>query len=87
MDDESGDSMEPTEAVPPIGLGESELQRDSCVVDGEKPGVDSSDEGSILEGTTRDKDQGSPVSIANNRGRIRTFPWKICRGRSKLLAR
>ena len=31
MDDESGDSMEPMEKVPLIGLGESELERLLCV--------------------------------------------------------
>jgi len=27
MDDESGESMEPTEEVPLVGLGESEMER------------------------------------------------------------
>ena len=48
MNDESGESMEPMEEVPLIQLGEAELE---CVVDGGEPGVDSRDEGSILEGT------------------------------------
>jgi len=38
MNDESGESMELMEEVPLIRLGE-------CVVDGEKPDVDSRDEG------------------------------------------
>jgi len=33
MHDESGETMEPTEEVPHIGLGESELK---CVVNGER---------------------------------------------------
>ena len=46
MDDESGESMEPIEEVPLIGLGESESERlVAYVVDGEKLGVDSRDEG------------------------------------------
>ena len=46
MDDESGESMEPMEEVPLKELGESSQKwRDQCVVDEEKPGVDSRDEG------------------------------------------
>ena len=30
MDDESGESMEPMEEVPLVGLGESELERLMC---------------------------------------------------------
>jgi len=43
-DDERGESMEPMEEVPLIGLGASENWRVYCVVDEEKPGVDSRDE-------------------------------------------
>jgi len=47
MDDESGESMEPMEEVPLIGLGDRELERLVIVAvyfDGEKPRVDSRDE-------------------------------------------
>jgi len=43
MDDESGESMELMEEVPHKELGESELERLLCVVEGGKPGVDSRD--------------------------------------------
>ena len=45
MDDESGEQMEPMEEMPRI-LGESELEWIvlACMVDGEKPGVDSREE-------------------------------------------
>ena len=46
--DECDKSIEPIGEVPLV-LGESELNR-LVHVDGEKPGVDSRDEGSILEG-------------------------------------
>jgi len=42
--DDSEESMEPAGEVPLVGLGESELER-LVRVDGEKPGVDSRDEG------------------------------------------
>jgi len=46
MHDESGESMEPTEEVPLKELGVSELESLVCgLVDGEKPAVDSRDEG------------------------------------------
>jgi len=44
MDDESSESMEPMEQVPNKELGESQLER-LVRVDGEKPGIDSRDEG------------------------------------------
>ena len=42
--DDSGESMEPVGEVPLVGLGESELER-IVRVHGEKPEVDSRDEG------------------------------------------
>jgi len=45
MNDESGESMELMEEVPLTRLGESELTR-LVQADGEKPEVDSIDEGS-----------------------------------------
>jgi len=50
MVDESGKSMELMEEVPLKELGEAELER-LVRVDGKEPGVDSRDDGSILEGT------------------------------------
>jgi len=49
MDDESGESMEPTEEVPLIRLGESQLERWVHGWWWEKPGVDSRDEGKPTE--------------------------------------
>ena len=45
MDDESGESMEPTEEVPLKGLQVNQTWGDQCGVDGEQPGVDTRDEG------------------------------------------
>ena len=44
MDEESGEWIELMEGVPLKGLGESNWL-DYCVVDGEKPGVDSTVDG------------------------------------------
>jgi len=48
-DDESSESMEPTEEVPLIRLGESQLERWVHGWWWEKPGVDSRDEGKPTE--------------------------------------
>ena len=45
MDDASGESMEPMEEVSLEKLGESKLERLVRMVDGEKPGVGSIDDG------------------------------------------
>ena len=45
MGDESGESMEQMDEVPLKELGDAELERLQCVVDGGEPGIDSRDEG------------------------------------------